>query len=36
LVGFSKLRDYKMPLSMRLLMPLTRLPLLGKLLTRSG
>jgi acyl dehydratase len=36
LVGFSKLRDYKMPLSVRLLMPLTRLPLLGKLLARSG
>jgi acyl dehydratase len=36
LVGFSKLRDYKMPLRLRLLMPLTRLPLLGKLLTRSG
>ena len=36
LVGFSKLRDYKMPLRLRLLMPLTRLPLLGKLLTRTG
>ena len=32
LVGFSKLRDYKMPLSLRLLMALTRLPVLGKLL----
>jgi acyl dehydratase len=36
LVGFSKLRDYKMPLSMRLLMALTRLPVLGKLLPRNG
>ena len=36
LVGFSKLRDYKMPLRLRLLMSLTRLPLLGKLLARSG
>jgi acyl dehydratase len=36
LVGFSKLRDYRMPLRLRLLMALTRLPLLGRLLTRSG
>jgi len=36
LVGFSKLRDYKMPLRLRLLMALTRLPVLGKLLTRNG
>ena len=36
LVGFSKLRDYKMPLRLRLLMALTQLPLLGKLLARSG
>jgi acyl dehydratase len=36
LVGFSKLRDYKMPLRLRLLMALTRLPLLGKLLARPG
>jgi acyl dehydratase len=36
LVGFSKLRDYKMPLRLRLLMALTRLPLLGKLLARTG
>lgn len=37
LVGFSKLRDYKMPLRLRLLMALTRLPLLGKVLAnRSG
>ena len=37
LVGFSKLRDYKMPLRLRLLMALTRLPVLGKLLAnRTG
>jgi acyl dehydratase len=37
LVGFSKLRDYKMPLRLRLLMALTRLPVLGKVLAaRSG
>ena len=37
LVGFSKLRDYKMPLRLRLLMALTRLPILGKVLAaRSG
>jgi acyl dehydratase len=36
LVGFSKLRDYKMPLRLRLLMALTRLPILGKLLARNG
>lgn len=34
LVGFSKLRDYKMPLRLRLLMALTRVPGLGKLLGR--
>ena len=32
LVGFSKLRDYKMPLRLRLLQALTRVPGLGKLL----
>jgi acyl dehydratase len=32
IVGFNKLRDYKMPLRLRLLMALTRLPLLGKVL----
>ena len=32
LVGFSKLRDYKMPLSLRFLSALTRLPVLGKLM----
>ena len=36
LVGFSKLRDYKMPLSLRLLLQLTRLPILGRLLRPSG
>jgi acyl dehydratase len=37
LVGFSKLRDYKMPLRLRLLMALTRLPVLGKVLAnRTG
>ena len=34
LVGFSKLRDYRMPLRVKLLMALTRLPGLGKLLRR--
>lgn len=32
LVGFSKLRDYKMPLRLRILASLTRVPVLGKLL----
>ena len=36
LVGFSKLRDYKMPLTVRLLLALTRLPVLGKVLTRRA
>ena len=36
LVGFSKLRDYKMPLRLRLLLALTRLPVLGRLLKGSG
>ena len=34
LVGFSKLRDYTMPLHVKLLMALTKVPLLGKLLRR--
>ena len=34
LVGFSKLRDYRMPLRLRLLQALTRVPGLGKLLRR--
>ena len=36
LVGFSKLRDYKMPLTVRLLLALTRLPVLGKVLTHRA
>ena len=35
LVGFSKLRDYKMPLRMRLLLALTNVPGLGKVLRPS-
>jgi acyl dehydratase len=35
LVGFSKLRDYKMPLRLRLLLALTRIPVLGKVLAKS-
>lgn len=34
LVGFSKLRDYTMPLRLKLLMALTKVPGLGKLLRR--
>ena len=34
LVGFSKLRDYKMPLRLRILLALTRLPVLGKALAK--
>ena len=36
LVGFSKLRDYRMPLRLRAFMALTRLPGLGKLLSRKA
>lgn len=36
LVGFSKLRDYKMPLRLSLLLALTRLPVLGRLLRPTG
>lgn len=36
LVGFSKLRDYTMPLRLRLLLALTRLPILGKLVRRGS
>lgn len=36
LVGFSKLRDYRMPLRLRLLMGLTRLPLLAKWRPNAG
>lgn len=32
LVGFSKLRDYKMPLKLRVLLALTKVPVLGKLI----
>lgn len=35
LVGFSKLRDYKMPLHLRMLVALTKIPRLGKLLQPS-
>ncbi len=35
LVGFSKLRDYSMPLRLKLLLALTRVPVLGKLIGRS-
>lgn len=35
LVGFSKLRDYKMPLHLRMLVALTKIPGLGKLLQPS-
>jgi acyl dehydratase len=36
LVGFSKLRDYKMPLRLAMLQALTNLPLVGKLLRARG
>lgn len=36
LVGFTKLRDYRMPLKLRLLMTLTRVPGLGKVLRRGA
>ena len=35
LVGFSKLRDYQMPLRLRVLLALTRVPLIGPLLKRT-
>lgn len=35
LVGFSKLRDYRMPIRLRMLQALTRLPGLGRLLQPS-
>ncbi|MND00716.1 hypothetical protein D3C83_194290 [compost metagenome] len=34
LVGFTKMRDYRMPLRLRLAMALTRVPGLGRLLAR--
>lgn len=36
LVGFTKLRDYRMPLRLKLLMALTRVPGLGKVLRRGA
>ncbi len=36
IVGFSKLRDYRMPLKLRLLLALTRLPIIGPRLKRSA
>ena len=35
LVGFSKLRDYRMPLRLQVLLALTKLPVIGRLLKRS-
>jgi acyl dehydratase len=36
IVGFSKLRDYKMPLSLRLMLALTRVPVLGKVIKQRA
>ncbi len=36
LVGFSKLRDYRMPLRLKLLLALTRLPFIGRLIKRGS
>lgn len=36
LVGFSKLRDYRMPLRQRLLLALNRLPIVGKAIGRRA
>ena len=36
LIGFTKMRDYRMPLKLRLLMALTRVPGLGKVLRRGA
>lgn len=36
LVGFSKLRDYSMPLKLRVLLALTKVPVLGKLIRRGS
>jgi acyl dehydratase len=36
LVGFSKLRDYSMPLRLKLLLALTKVPLIGPLLKRGS
>lgn len=36
LVGFSKLRDYRMPAKLKVLLALTRVPVLGKLIKRGS
>lgn len=36
LVGFSKLRDYRMPLKLKLLLGLTKVPIIGPLLKRGS
>jgi acyl dehydratase len=36
LVGFSKLRDYRMPLRLKVLLALTKVPALGKLIRRGS
>lgn len=36
LVGFSKLRDYRMPTKLRVLLALTKVPVLGKLISRGS
>ncbi|WIY51873.1 MaoC/PaaZ C-terminal domain-containing protein [Devosia sp. YIM 151766] len=36
LVGFSKLRDYRMPARLRVLLALTKVPVLGKLIRRGS
>lgn len=35
IVGFSKMRDYRMPMRMRLLLVLTRIPVIGKRIARG-
>ncbi len=34
-VGFSKLRDYRLPLRLKLLQALTKLPVIGKAIQRN-
>jgi len=36
LVGFSKLRDYQMPLKLKIMLALSNLPVLGPLLKRRA
>lgn len=36
LVGFSKLRDYRMPIKLKVLLALTKVPVLGKLIRRGS